>query len=70
MQSEFYAQERTKTTMSDAQTIERRAYSKKALDVNGRHDLSKQVQHLWNACAGAGGNWADLSHVKAKRSKK
>jgi hypothetical protein len=68
--------------MSDAQTNERRAYYKRALehaqaqldnytgDHNGRHDLSKQVQHLWNAYAGAGGNWADLSHVKAKRRKK
>ena len=68
--------------MSDAQNNERRAYYKHALeeaqatldaysgDHNGRHDLSKQVQHLWNACAGAGGNWADLSHVKAKRRKK
>jgi hypothetical protein len=45
--------------MGDAQTDERRAYYKKALeeaqakldaysgDDNGRHDLSKQVQHLW-----------------------
>jgi hypothetical protein len=68
--------------MGDAQTDERRAYYKKALeeaqakldaysgDDNGRHDLSKQVQHLWNAYAGAVGNWADLSHVKAKRRKK
>jgi hypothetical protein len=68
--------------MSDAQTDERRAYYKHALeeaqakldayggDYAGRHDLSKQVQHLWNAYAGAGGNWADLSHVKAKRRKK
>jgi hypothetical protein len=68
--------------MSNAQTDEQRAHYKRALehaqaqldnytgDHNGRHDLSKRVQHLWNAYAGAGGNWADLSHVKAKRRKK
>ena len=68
--------------MSDAENNERRAHYKHALeeaqakldaysgDHNGRHVLSKQVQHLWNACACAGGNWADLLHVKAKRRKK
>jgi hypothetical protein len=62
--------------VSDAQTNERRAYYKAALeaaqakldaydgDYAGRHDLSKQVGHLWNAYASHGGAWADLAHVK------
>jgi hypothetical protein len=63
--------------VSNAQNDDLRAYYKRALeaaqarldahdgsDVSGRHDLSKQVQRLWNAYASHGGNWRDLEHVK------
>jgi hypothetical protein len=68
--------------MSDAQTNERRVHYRHALEEaqrkldaysgndNGRKDLSRQVGHLWLSYAVADGNWANLSHVKAKRRKK
>jgi hypothetical protein len=67
--------------MGDAQNDERRRYLKRALehaqqeldsyvgDDNGKADRSRQVQHLWNAYAGAGGNWRDLKHVVQARVK-
>jgi hypothetical protein len=68
--------------MSDAQKNELREYLKRAVehaqanldnysgDHAGKLDLSRQVGNLWNQYHAAGGNWADLSHVKAKRRKK
>jgi hypothetical protein len=62
--------------MSDAITDARRSYLKAALeakqalldsyagDDNGRKDLSRECQRLWEAFAGAGGAWADLAHVR------
>jgi hypothetical protein len=58
--------------MSDAQADELRRHLQHALeemqqqldnysgDDNGRRDLSRRCQLLWNNFAAAGGSWADL----------